>query len=78
MQNNYVEGTIDAVFVMAGISAKSQKPYLQVSDGVEAKFLQLAPEVDIESFSDLHRGDIVALRLRSFPVSGRSVVYSRE
>jgi len=75
---NYVEGTIEVTYVFSGVSAKTQRPYLQVSDGIEAKFLSLSPDLSIETFTGLERGDVVSLRIRSFPISGRSVVLSRD
>jgi hypothetical protein len=56
-------GTIKMTFVMGGISNKSgqPRPYLQLSNGIEAKFFKTTKDFLIteNSFSDLERGDRV-------------------
>lgn len=60
-------GTIEMTYVMGGISNKSGTPkgYLQLSNGIEAKFFKLAKTfiVTDETFSDLERGDRVSVEM---------------
>lgn len=58
-------GTIEMTYVMGGISTKSgtPKPYLQLSNGIEAKFFKVAKDFTVteNTFSDLERGDRVVV-----------------
>jgi len=60
-------GRLEATFVMGGISKEKKRPYLQVSNGIEAKFMRLSRRfpVDEETFSDFEKGDIVTLEVET-------------
>jgi len=64
---NTLQGQVEMTFVMGGISKEKKKPYLQMSNGVEAKFMRLSKKfpVDEDTFSDLEKGDIVALEIET-------------
>jgi len=68
-------GELTLTFVMGGISKESKKPYLQCSDGVEAKFISIPKElqgdVSPETFAQYTRGDLVTLRVEVDPFGGR-------
>jgi len=66
---------LDCTFVLAGIAKASKKPYLQVSDGVEAKFVSVPKTIDeglfVEWANDLERGDSISIEVEIDPFRGR-------
>jgi len=62
-----LQGVVEMTFVMGGMSKEKNKPYLQVSNGIEAKFLRLSKtfDVDSETFSQIEKGDIVTLEIET-------------
>lgn len=61
--NSVLRGEVTLAFVMGGISAKTKRPYLQVSNGLTAFFLTIGKgvEIDENTFSDFQEGDEVNL-----------------
>lgn len=76
--NSILSGEMTLTFVMGGISKKTKKPYLQVSDGVEAKFINIPKGLDIdeETFSEYKRGDQIRLQVDVDPFGGRMTLTS--
>jgi len=64
---NKLQGQVEMTFVMGGLSKEKNKPYLQVSNGIEAKFMRLSKQfdVDADTFSDLEKGDVVTLEIET-------------
>jgi len=60
-----IVGTITATFVRGGISKEKKNPYLQVSDGVEAIFITIPKDIDIDkdTFNSFERGDSMTLEV---------------
>jgi hypothetical protein len=70
-----LQGELTLAFVMGGISSKSNKPYLQVSDGVEARFVDVSNvPVDEDTFADYNRGDEISLTVEVNPFSSKITV----
>jgi len=63
-------------YVMGGISKTTKKPYLQVSDGVTAEFVNIPPtlEVTAETFSGFKRGAQIELEVEVDPFAQRIVL----
>jgi len=64
--NPNIEAEVTLAYVMGGISSKTKKPYLQVSNGVEAFFVTIGKgvEIDENTFSDLEEGDEITLQVK--------------
>jgi len=62
-----LQGQVQMTFVMGGLSKEKNKPYLQVSNGIEAKFMRLSRDFDVDkdTFSDFEKGDIVTLEIET-------------
>jgi hypothetical protein len=71
-------GDVTLTYVMGGISKKSDKPYLQLSDGIEAKFVNLDDDLDIKesTFSDFERGQEIDVTIEVDVLSGRVKILS--
>ena len=71
--NTTINGTVTLTFVMGGVSKKTKKLYLQVSDGVEAKFVNFAKDANFSEdiFAEYERGDTINLDIEVDPFSGR-------
>jgi len=76
MISSKLTGDVTFTYVMGGISKKTKNAYLQVSDGVEAKFVQIPKEmnVDEDTFSEYTRGDEINMTIEVDPFSGRMTV----
>jgi len=61
--NPIIQGEVTLAFVMGGISAKTKKPYIQVSNGLSAFFLTIGKgvEIDENTFSQFREGDEINL-----------------
>ena len=68
-----LNGEMTLTFVMGGISKKTKKPYLQVSDGVEAKFISIPKDMEVneETFAEYERGDEITVDVLIDPFGGR-------
>jgi len=62
-----LQGQVQMTFVMGGLSKEKNKPYLQVSNGIEAKFMRLSRDFDVDkdTFSDFEKGDVVTLEIET-------------
>lgn len=69
-----LQGEIEVVYVMGGISSKNNRPYLQVSDGIEAKFLNLSKDIDPTVFAKYDRTDPITLLVETNPLTGSTKV----
>lgn len=71
-----LKSTVELAYVIGGISQKSGKPYLQLSDGVEAKFVTLSPELQIttDTFASLERGDTLKVVIEREALADRNPV----
>jgi len=60
-----LKGTLEMTYVFGGLSNEKKKPYLQVSNGIEAKFLKLSKDFDVNenTFSSFEKGDIITLEV---------------
>jgi len=78
MIESKIIGELTLTFVMGGISKKTKNPYLQVSDGVEAKFVSIPKNADIDenTFVNYSRGDEINLQVEIDPFSGRMTLVS--
>jgi len=76
MAQTKIKGRISAVFVIGGISKEKKRPYLQVSDGIEAQFFNFAKDSSLtaDDFKDLERGDQIDLEVEVDPFSKRVTV----
>jgi len=76
MNENVIKGTIDAIFVMGGISPKSKNLYLQVSDGISAEFISIPKNSEFPDniFEKYERGDTITLELSVSPFSKRATL----
>ena len=76
--NTKLKGDVVFAYVFGGISNKSNKPYLQVSDGIEAKFVNLSKDLAItpDTFAEYERGDAINLEIEVEPLAGRVTVLS--
>jgi len=63
--NNKLTGVVTLAFVMGGVSNKTKKPYLQVSNGLEAFFVTIGKDVEIDenTFNDLEEGDEITIEV---------------
>jgi len=70
-----MNNSIEVVFVMGGVSKLKKTAYLQVSDGIEAKFCNLSKgfrqSIDDSTFASYSKGDSITL---SYEVKGLDVV----
>jgi len=70
-----IAGEVTLTYVNGGISKEKKNPYLQVSDGVEAKFINIPKNIDREAFtefcSERERGDQITVEVEVDPFSGR-------
>jgi len=72
MENEYPEVDLSLMFIMAGVSKKNNKPYLQVSDGIEAKFVAFEDGATFpEELKTYKKRDIIKLRLRLEPFNAQ-------
>lgn len=64
---NKLQGEVQMTFVMGGMSKEKNKPYLQVSNGIEAKFMRLSKEFDVneKTFSEYEKGDSIYLNIET-------------
>jgi len=64
---NKLIGTVQMTYVMGGISKEKGRPYLQVSNGIEAKFLKLAKDIQLneDTFSLFERGDTISVQIET-------------
>lgn len=78
--NSTVRGIVTLTFVMGGVSKKTKKLYLQVSDGVEAKFINFAKDSQFpeDAFDQYSRGDTINLDIEVDPFAGRMTVVGIE
>jgi len=62
-----LRGVVEMTFVNGGLSKEKQRPYLQVSNGIEAKFLKISPlfEVSKDTFSSYEKGSIISLEIET-------------
>jgi len=60
-----LKGVIEVVYVFSGVSKKNEKPYLQLSNGIEASFVKVAKGIDIEPFSKLEKGDTISVEIEA-------------
>lgn len=76
--NTVLTGSVTLAFVMGGISSKTKRPYLQVSNGLTAFFVTLGKNVvvDESTFSELREGDEIELVVSQRVGSTRVVVES--
>jgi len=60
-----LKGEVELQFIMGGVSAKKRKPYLQVSDGLEGKFMMIGKEAGItpDTFADYSKGDTILCKV---------------
>jgi len=58
-------------FIRGGLASKTNRPYLQVSNGIEALFITIpkTASVDAETFADYEEGDIINLKVSILPGS---------
>jgi len=56
-------GTIEVIYVFSGVSPKNGKPYLQISNGIEASFVKLSQEIDIAEFKNCKKGEMIEVRV---------------
>jgi len=61
--NPKLEGEVTLTFIRGGISAKSGRPYLQVSNGRDSLFINIPAdlEVNAETFADYKEDDQITL-----------------
>jgi len=61
------ETTVEMIFVMGGISNEKKKPYLQLSNQIEAKFMRIHKDFQVEkdTFSDLEKGETVFVSIET-------------
>lgn len=64
---NKLQGQVEMTFVMAGLSKEKKRPFIQLSNGIEAKFLRLSKKfhVDDETFSDFEKGEVVVVEIET-------------
>jgi len=60
-----LQGTIEVVYVFSGMSSKNNKPYLQLSNGIEASFVKVSPTIEIGDFSKYAKGDIIEVQIEA-------------
>jgi len=60
-----LEGTIEVVYVFSGTSSKNNKPYLQLSNGIEASFVKVSPNIEIGDFSKFEKGDTIEVQIEA-------------
>jgi len=62
---NKLQGELTMTFVMGGMSKEKNRPYLQVSNGIEADFVKLSKKfgVDENTFSSYEKGDEITLEV---------------
>ena len=60
-------GLVEMTFVMGGLSKEKSTPYLQTSNGIEAKFMRLSRAFDVgkNTFSDFEKGDTISLEVET-------------
>jgi len=65
--NEKLRGVVEVTFVMGGLSKEKSKPYLQISNGIEAKFAKLHKDFPIakDTFSDYEKGDVVRMEVET-------------
>jgi len=70
-----LRGELTLTYVNGGISKESKRPYLQMSDGVEAKFVSIpkamAGDVTPETFARFERGDLITIQCEVDPFASR-------
>jgi len=78
MQNTTIVGIIEAIFVMGGVSAKTKKLYLQVSDGISAEFIAIPKDTDLQDsvFDNYSRGDKITIEVEVSPFSKKATLLS--
>jgi len=61
--NPILEGRVAVAFVMAGVSGKTGNPYLQVSNGIEAFFIDIRKQDKdlVKQFASLEEGDVIEM-----------------
>jgi len=66
---NPLTGTVSLTFIRGGISGKSGKPYLQLSNGRKEFFALIDKSffVDNETFSDISENDLVDFEVQVVP-----------
>jgi len=60
-----LQGTIEVVYVFSGLSEKNKRPYLQLSNGIEASFVKVSPKIEIGDFAKFEKGDIVEVAIEA-------------
>jgi len=60
-----LSGSIEVVYVFSGTSTKNNKPYLQLSNGIEASFVKVSPNIEIGDFSKYKRGDVIDVNIEA-------------
>jgi len=65
--NPKLTGEVTVTFIRGGISAKSGKPYLQVSNGRAELFVNIPKgfEIDENTFSDYSEDDAITLEVET-------------
>lgn len=71
-----LKGEVTLSYVFGGISKKTGKPYLQVSDGIEAKFVNLSEDCRVteDTFSEYERGEAITLVMERDAIADRGPV----
>lgn len=76
---NELHGELTTTFVRGGISKEKKNPYLQISDGIDSKFVTISDEITKDEFSSFveqyERGDEITLSVK-IDTSGKITLLS--
>jgi len=62
---NKLTGEIEVIYVFSGVSSKNNKPYLQLSNGIEASFVKVDKNIEIERFKNLEKGETISVQIEA-------------